>query len=222
MISAYPLQWPVGWPRTPNSKRKSASFSKGERQYSSAPGGGSWVRKRRLTVSDGVERVLVELSHMGIDRQDVVISTNVPTRLDGLPRSGERKPDDCGAAVYWQKRGDQRPLVMAIDRYDEVADNLAAIALTLEAMRFIDRHGGAQILERAFTGFAALPEPGKSKHWRDVLGLHPASTQNADSVNAAYRRLATTAHPDRGGSNEAMAELNRARDDALREIGAAP
>lgn len=213
MIAAYPLQWPTGWPRTDRWKRKGAKFGKSERNYAN---GMSWTSKRDLTVSDGVERVLAELGRMNIDRQDVVISTNVPTRLDGLPRSGERKPDDPGAAVYWQKRGDKRPLVMAIDRYDEVADNLAAIALTLEAMRAIDRHGGAQILERAFTGFTALPEPGKSQHWRDILE-YGNDAPNAERINRHYRTIASRAHPDKGGTTEYMAAVNRARDEALRE-----
>jgi len=46
---------------------------------------------------------------------------------------------------------------MAIDIYDTVAGNLAAVAATLDAMRAIERHGGAQILKRAFQGFKALP-----------------------------------------------------------------
>jgi hypothetical protein len=71
---------------------------------------------------------------MGVDRQDVVISTNVRTRLDGLPRSGEPEPSDRGAAVYWEDQKRKRR-VMAIDRYGKVADNLAAIAATLDAMR---------------------------------------------------------------------------------------
>ena len=217
MIAAHPLQWPVGWPRTPSYQRKRATFGKGETVYS---GDHRYTRKRDLTVSDGVERVLTELQRMGVDRQEVVISTNVRTRLDGLPRSGEPKPDDPGAAVYWRKRGNDTPLVMAIDRYNDVADNLAAIALTLESMRAIDRHGGAQILERAFTGFAALPEPGKSSSWRDVLEYGNAEPDR-ETITKHYRVLAASAHPDRrGGSHERMAALNRARDEALRECRA--
>lgn len=216
MIAAYPLQWPTGWPRTPAHQRKDASFGKSERQYS-ADRQHSWTRKRDLTVFDGLERALTELGRMGIDRQDIVVSTNIRTRLDGLPRSGERKPDDPGAAVYWETRkGDRR--VMAIDRYTEVADNLAAVALTLEAMRAIDRHGGAQILERAFTGFVALPAPGAVTPWYDVLGVKPTATKA--EIDSAFRSLMHTAHPDRGGSHNQAAELNRAREEALREIRA--
>lgn len=218
MIAAHPLQWPPGWPRTPYHGRKGAQFGKGDATYRD---GVRYVSKRALTVTDGVERVLAELGRMGVSRDDIVISTNIPTRLDGLPRSGERKPDDPGAAVYWEKRRHDRPnpFVMAIDRYDEVADNLAAIAHTLEAMRSIDRHGGAQILERAFTGFVALPAPGASKHWRDILDYRAPNPVRA-VIDETYRRLASNAHPDKGGSHEQMADLNRARDDAYREIGA--
>lgn len=213
MIAAYPLQWPAGWPRTNAYSRKDATFSKQERQYRD---GNAYTSKRDLTVFDGVERVLKALALMGIDRQDVVVSTNVRTRLDGLPRSGEPKPDDCGVAVYWETRKQERR-VMAIDRYTEVADNLAAIALTLDAMRAIERHGGAQILDRAFTGFVALPAPGESKHWRDVLGV--GKECDRVGVKAAFRALASKAHPDRpGGSHEAMAELNRALEQAEAEF----
>ena len=134
-----------------------------------------------------------------------------------LARSDQREPDDPGAAVYWQEPTGPRK-VMAIDLYNRVADNLAAIAATLEAMRAIERHGGAAILERAFTGFTALPPPivaGMKRPWREVLGAHMARS----SVEAAYRGLASKYHPDReGGDAEKMAELNQARDEALKEL----
>jgi len=102
---------------------------------------------------------------------------------------------------------------MAIDRYDRVADNLAAIAATLEAMRAIERHGGAEILDRAFTGFAALPQPETS--WWVILGVAPNAS--CDEIEAAYRRLAMKHHPDRGGDPHEMARINAARDVGLQE-----
>ncbi|HLX29790.1 MAG TPA: J domain-containing protein [Casimicrobiaceae bacterium] len=214
MISAYPLQWPAGWPRTKPYARKEASFSKQEREYAREPGGKDIIHRRDLTIMDGCERALKELGFMGIDRQDIVISTNVRTRLDGLPRSGEPKPGDPGVAVYWETRKHEHR-VMAIDRYTEVADNLAAVALTLAAMRAIERHGGAQILDRAFTGFEALPAPGDDWKWRDEFaGLAPGE------IDRRYRELAAQHHPDKGGDDATMAAINRARDDALREARA--
>lgn len=42
---------------------------------------------------------------------------------------------------------------------------------------------------------------------------------SAQSIRKArYAVLAKERHPDHGGSNDAMAELNRARDEALKEI----
>lgn len=198
VINAYPLQWPAGWKRA--NGRKSGNFKNA---------------RRELSVFDGVQRVLLELERLGYGRNDVVISTNVETRLDGLPRSDRAEPLDPGAAAYWRTKGGEHK-VMAIDRYDRVADNLAAIAATLEAMRAIERHGGAVILERAFTGFTALPPPGARREWWEVLGISRDSTR--ETVKAAYRRLASINHPDRpGGSHEAMATLNAAQDAALAE-----
>lgn len=198
-INAYPLQWPLGWKRS--AGRKSANFTR---------------YKKELSIYDGVERVLGELDRMGYGRNDVVISTDVETRLDGLPRSDRAAPADPGVAVYWRtKKGDNK--VMAIDHYDRVADNLAAVAATLEAMRAIERHGGAMILERAFTGFTALPAPTSTRNWWDVLQV-PRDSSTREECKAAYRRLASLRHPDKvGGSHELMAELNAAQEAALQE-----
>lgn len=40
-----------------------------------------------------------------------------------------------------------------------------------------------------------------------------------DDVQRAYRNLAAQHHPNKGGSDTKMAELNAARDEALKEIG---
>ena len=97
---------------------------------------------------------------------------------------------------------------IAIDTYLTAADNLAAIAATLDAMRSIERHGGAEILDRAFTGFAALPAPDAARPWHVVLGV--AAHEATDAVRMAYRRAASAAHPDKGGSDARMAEVNAA------------
>lgn len=214
MTQAYPLQWPVGWRRTEVGWRKRAQFKRGERQYSTAPGStSSWMNYKSVSISDATSRVLEELRKLGVEHGDAIISTNLQLRLDGLPRGGQADPSDPGVAVYWRV-GPGPMKVMAIDRYDRVADNLAAIAATLEAMRAIERHGGGEIIERTFTGFDALPPP---KSWADILGVPPTATR--EQVNEAFRSLASKHHPDRpGGSHERMAEISRARDDALRSL----
>ena len=194
-IQAYPLQWPPGWRRTESYRRKHAQFHK---------------NNRILSVMDGIERVLEELRRLGIKRDDLVISTNIEVRLDGLPRS-DRTPQDPGVAVYWRKGKDTR--CMAVDRYKNVGDNLAAIAATLDAMRAIERHGGAEILDRAFTGFVALPAP---EQWFTILGVSANATR--EQIDAAYRALASKHHPDHGGDAGEMARINAARDDGLAQV----
>ena len=212
---AYPLDWPVGWKRTPNAERSYGRFNKKERQYSS-DGQRSWNHSKWLTVSDGLTRVLESLERMGISRNHIVISTNMETRLDGLPRSGAKEPADPGVAVYWRRNSSSPMRCMAIDRYSNTADNLAAIAATLEAMRAIERHGGAEILERTFTGFAALPERA-SEPWRDVLGIGEEKV-GPSQVNTIAKKLLMKHHPDRGGDRNNFEAVVAARKQALEEL----
>jgi len=208
MIPAYPLQWPAGWKRTPWDRRKRAAFGKARERFGNS-------MHRSLTITEGTERVLAELQRMGIGRDDVVISSNLQLRLDGMPRGQQAEPSDPGIAVYWTEGG-RTPRVIAIDRYDRTADNLAAIAATLDAMRAIERHGGAVILERAFAGFAALPGPGAARaprEWWQVLGV----PQNAlpSTIRDAYRALRSQHHPDRGGDAATFNEVQQAYDQAV-------
>lgn len=213
-VTAFPLAWPAGWPRTASYHRKQAQF--GRTEYKP---GQSYRSKTDITMADAMKRVREELVRLGINTtDDMIVSTNLKLNLSGLPRGDQGEPGDPGVAVYFQKKegsghnaymGPMR--VIAVDRYDRVRDNLAAIAATLEAMRAIERHGGAQILERAFTGFAALTAPGKT--WWDVLEVKPDAS--LEIIEANFRRLARDRHPDRGGTQDAMAALTEARAAAI-------
>lgn len=193
--TGYPLKWPAGWRRTSAAWRKSAQFSHD---------------RKPLTVFQAVRRVDDELERMGIEEVDIVISTNLKLRRDGLPRSDQREPEDPGVAVYWLT--EKGPQCMACDLYDRVADNLAAIAATLDALRRIERHGGAVILERAFEGFKALPSlPG----WWIELGFETTEGLTLEQCEEAFKRLAREHHDDMtGGGDGRMASLNWARAEA--------
>ncbi|RYF07984.1 MAG: J domain-containing protein [Comamonadaceae bacterium] len=215
-VTAYPLTWPAGWKRTPASQQAYGRFGTTKQSPH-----GSWRNRAELSIAEATSRLLEELERMGARRSTVVLSTNLVLRQDGLPRSGQAAPSDPGAAVYWHDPFNGQPRSMAIDRYTKVEQNIAALAATIEALRAIERHGGAVVLERAFTGFTALPAPivaGMHRPWREVLEFFDAPRNlTADDVRARYRRLAAQHHPDRGGSRDRMAEINRARDEALKE-----
>jgi hypothetical protein len=218
--NAFPLEWPAGWRRTPAARRINGKFNKKETVYRTDGAGNQYGRQnsKDISIIDAVQRIVATFTLMGIDRQDVVISTNVRVRLDGLPRSGEREPDDPGVAVYWRDLVAGKPTrCMAIDRYGIVAHNLAAVAATLDAMRAIERHGGAEVLDRAFSGFLALPEKA-TQPWRDVLGIfEPVVTR--DTVLAKSRDLLLANNPDQGGDRDKYEAIIEARKRALAEVG---
>lgn len=96
---------------------------------------------------------------------------------------------------------------------------MAAIAAHIEALRGQERWGVAD-LAQAFAGHVALPSPAgaaPTRQWWEVLGVPRSAT--AQEIDRAWREAMATAHPDRGGSNEAAAQLNRAREEGKRANG---
>jgi hypothetical protein len=205
----YPLCWPQNWKRT--ATRVRAQFGKAGQSV----GQFQRLNKSRLSIEDSFRRIEYEMERFGVELHTVLVSTNIRPNMRGLPAGNSGEPSDPGVAVYWTLKG--KAQCMAIDRYDRVADNLAAVAATLEALRAIERHGGGSILERAFLGFAQLPAA-TGRPWRDVFGFG-LSTPTATMVEEAYRRVARERHPDKpGGDHEDMVELNAARVAALAEL----
>lgn len=205
--TAYPLAWPAGWPRTPAASRRDPPwFSTVHGTY---PNGGRMTRRRNITVADARSRLADELGRLGA--HGCILSTNMPLRQDGQPRSDRSEPADPGAAVYFTLK--RRPIALACDRWRTVAGNIAALAAHIGALRGMDRWGVGSV-EQAFTGYAALPAPADPDDWRTILG-RPRTLAEADE---AYRREARIRHPDNGGSNAAMAALNLAIAAARKEF----
>lgn len=207
-MQRHPLSWPTGWKRVPASARTRARFH-GTKRVSYDSGGG-YNQKQELTVSAALGRLSGELRRMGVLDGDWLVSSNMRVRLDGLPYSDQRRPDDPGVAVYFKLARKDR--VLACDTWDRVADNIAAVAAHIEALRAIERYGVGSI-DQAFAGYAALPAKGDT--WRSALGFGPDDNVNAAAIDTAFKAKARTAHPDVGGSHEAMAALTTARADAL-------
>lgn len=203
-ITAYPLSWPVGYGRTSRDLRQFAKFCTTRK-------GGAYDHRDRVTIADAVERVRYAVQRTaGAD--EPVISSNLRTRLDGYPMSGQAEPEDSGVAVYFRIEGN--PLVFCCDKWSRAADNMAAIAATLEALRSIDRWGVTEA-NRAYTGFAALPEKGTARSWWQILQVE--RTAPAAEIRIAYRKALRATHPDTGGSNDAFHEVQTAWEHAQQE-----
>lgn len=193
----FPLAWPAHRPRRRWQDRTKGDFV---------------ANGRAITLAAAADKLERQIEALG--GKYPVLSSNVELRLDGKPRADRSPPADPGACVYFELKG--KPMAMACDAYTSVQMNIAAIANHIDAVRRQARYGVASA-EESLQAFAALPAPG-GRHWTAVLGL-PRAT-NADEVKAAHRRLMLENHPDRGGEEREMAEVNAARDAALKEIGA--
>jgi hypothetical protein len=63
-------------------------------------------------------------------------------------------------------------------------------------------------------------DPDDNVEHREILELPATSELTAAQVNAAFRRLAKSAHPDAGGDNDAYIRLTEARDGLLQRAAA--
>lgn len=203
-ITASPLTWPHGWKRT---KIKLSSQFRTKRSN----GCGS----DNITIAKAVSFVLAELHRMGTPDYKVIISTDLQLRQDGLPYSKQKIPDDVGASVWWKDGDNQR--VIALDKYNRIADNIYAIGKTIEAMRGIERWGSGEILERTFTGFNALPDPDSAAqpHWRTVLSYEGNDIGEAETH---YKKRRSEAHSDKGGSDAEFHLVQQAWEQAQAEL----
>lgn len=191
-MEAFPLDWPLGYKRT---KYPTRSRFKGN----------TFGRCRDFIINE-IKR---------FNGNNVIISTNIPLRNDGLPYATFKTPEDKGVAVFFEIN--KKQYVFCCDKWDRIEDNLHAIGMTIEAMRGIDRWGVSEMIERSFSGFAALPEPTQArKDWWDVLSIK--SNAGISDIKQAYRDKVKLVHPDSGGSNEEFIELQQAYERAIKSI----
>lgn len=207
-ITRYPLQWPIGWKRTKFNERVSGSFSETKWSQSSDSRTKRQVPVANTTAMERLERQIDELGGT-----DPVMSSNLRLRLNGAPDLRE-EPTDPGVAVYFRFK--TRATVLACDRYRRVADNIAAIAAHIDALRRIDRYG-VGTLEQALAGYRSLPAD-TAANWRNVFGFGESEVVTSDKLQQRFRERAATAHPDKGGTDEMMMHVNRAREYALSEL----
>jgi hypothetical protein len=207
----FPLQWPGNWPRTLPQRRQPATFRRTQDGPAAMLAPGQAKPKKAqviLSVAAAVDRLEYQLREIGA--QSIVLSTNVEPTLSGRPRGNAGDPDDVGAAVYFKLNGADR--VLACDKWTRVADNIAALAAHIDALRRIERYGIGD-MNQAFRGYTAL-QPATCEWWL-VLGVD--RTAPLERIEAAFTKLAKEHHPDRGGDANQMARLTEARELAKAE-----
>ena len=179
------LDWPVGRPRTNPDKRQKAQFREN----------GSLV-----TVEQACVRLRQIMHRMKVTNP---IITFEPTYYGGEPK-------DTGVAVYFTRNG--HPHCMPCDKWNRVADNMAAIASHLLAIHGMTRWGVGD-MDQAFAGYKALPAMGEVKPWWNTLGFKVPPVDITEAKGHYLERI-TKAHPDLGGNATQAAEINAAMHEA--------
>lgn len=157
-VSAYPLTWPHGFPRS--KAREAGRFN-------------TSLHGALKNVEDSLRRFAVD---SGKEIKALVISSNVTL--------GAQNPPDPGVAVWFTWDGLQ--VCIPVDRYSRVEGNLQAIHHIIEARRVELRHGTLALVRATFTGFKALPD--HSESWRAVLGCGSGTVTLAHAEDCYRRR----------------------------------
>lgn len=186
----FPLVWPDHIPRTPWQNRVSGNF--------------------QVTPDKATQDLLKEVR---LARgTDLIISTNVPIRRDGLPYATAKEPADPGVAVYFTRKG--KMICIPCDSFDRVWKNIRAVGLSIADMRGPEARGCAVLTDQAFTGFLALAAP-TGRRWHEVLGI--PSGASMDIISQARKQAARQP----GMDATKLSEINAAHDEgmAIRRAG---
>lgn len=141
-----------------------------------------------------------------------------------IRRDGElyerAQPDTPAVRVAFESR--HGPLVYATDRFTYWQDNIRAVALSLEALRKVDRYGVAGRGEQ-YRGWQAIsnrpaemtPEQAAEflAHWAQDTARFTADRILSDRAvrDQALKRAARLTHPDLTGDPDTFARLTEAR-----------
>lgn len=153
--------------------------------------------------------------------RDLVLQVDISERYirtDGLPYANAKYGSNPGVIVSFDSA--HGPLRYATDAYTEWQDNLRAIALSLEALRSVDRYGVSKRGEQ-YTGWRALPagsSPAFATADEALQWMRAYATGQLDLevpaqmlVRDLYRFMAKLMHPDRGAPRSDWDRLDAAR-----------
>lgn len=136
-----------------------------------------------------VELLMREVEHLGGKEITLGVGlSETDIRLDGQPRANARTMAHPGVEVSFESKKHGR-LSYSSDAFWDWQDNVRAIALSLEALRAVERWGVSK--GRQYAGFALLTAgPGLEEQGRQLV-------ERYGSVKEALRHT----HPDTGDAD---------------------
>lgn len=150
--------------------------------------------KFKQTLAGALSNLKIECARLG--GKNLILSSNYTL--------GNERPMESGVVAYFLL--DTSNIAIPCDRWKLVEHNVQAIALTIEAMRGMERWGAKHMIKAMFTGFKQLPAPGIN--WYQVLGV-PINASR-DQVREAYMLLVKKHHPDRNGDPDLFRRVQEA------------
>lgn len=168
------------------------------RTHHCSPFRSTWGKTLKLLQGE-LEKVGAEKAVIEIDLQERHF------RLDGLPYASAPNPRYPGVVISFESK--HGPLRYPCDKFDRWADNVRAIALTLERLRSVGRYGVTPHGEQ-YRGWKQLPAASMSTRGAaDILadychgaGYRSETIEHSPEVaKSAYKIAARATHPDRGG-----------------------
>jgi len=159
--------------------------------------------------------LLTEVEHLR--GRDLVIEVDVreqDLRLDGTLRANAREATTPAVVVAFDSR-DHGPMLYRCDTFyapyrgqgPDWQHNARSIALTLQALRTVDRYGATETGQQ-YAGFKALPGGTPMPSAAPAMSSSAAAeylrsfAMPTDSLQSAYRLALRATHPDAGGTRE--------------------
>lgn len=153
--------------------------------------------------------------------------TEADLKADGLPRANARQPQFPGVEIFFDSV--HGPLVYGTDTHVFWQHNVRAIALSLQALRSVDRYGVTRASEQ-YKGWRVLTAGpvehtlpgGMTRHeaalfvaqhsGRVDVAATAAMIEDSREIAISYARTAAKRlHPDAGGSSALFDQLQRAK-----------
>lgn len=193
------------WPGAMTKNRRTAQFRKTVKKTRSYDGSSYTTQDRGVDWPATVKLLRREIEHLG--GKNVVLQMAISQRdcrNDGWIRADAR-PSHPGVILSFESK--HGPVSFPCDTYDDWQANIRAIAVSLEDLRAVDRHGVTKRGEQ-YKGFPGLPPAGGTsenrpeviQRGRELIGKYGSSTAALHAT-----------HPDKGGELEDFLAVQAAR-----------
>lgn len=143
-----------------------------------------------------------------LDASNIIVELDVEERhirMDGYPRADARIGHPAVAVTFESVHG---PLRYATCEFTSWTDNLRAIALSMEALRGVDRYGVSKRGEQ-YQGYKAIPV---STDPADAIQTKEQAAEFLSQWGGDVRAAVRATHPDHGGNETEFRKVIRSRD----------